>query len=91
VVIDEAMVSRVADLANGRGLDSTLQESLKQDFPGIRFTLCSEDDIHAGKPVLEHEGFDIYLVGNSDHCLTLTNDYTLATGVVIAEKYPEEE
>ncbi len=91
MVIDETMVSKVATMVNGRVIDAVLHESLKQDFPGIRFTLCSEDDIHVGKPVLENEGFDIYLVGSSDHCLTLTNDYALATGVVIAEKYPEEE
>ncbi len=89
--IDEAMVARVAALATGRDIDALLHETLKKDFPGVRFTLCSEDDIHAGKPVLENEAFDIYLVGSSDHCLTLTNDYGLATGVVIAEKYPEEE
>ena len=91
MVIDEAMVSRVAALVNGRVIDTVLHDSLKQDFPGIRFTLCTEDDIHTGKPVLEQQGFDIYLVGSSEHCLTLTNDYALATGVVIAEKYPEEE
>jgi hypothetical protein len=90
MVIDEVMLARVADLVDGCVIDSALQEQLKQAFPDIRFTLCSEDDIHAGKPVLEREGFDIYLVGNSDHCLTLTNDYALATGIVVAEKYPDE-
>jgi len=91
MVIDEALVSKVAAHAEGHGIDGALQDELKQAFPGIRFTLCSEDDIHVGKPVLEKDSFDVYLVGSSDHCLTLTNDYTLATGVVIAEKYPEDE
>lgn len=91
MVIDEGLVSKAAELTAGRVIDTLLHEELMQSFPGIRFTLCSEDDIHAGKPVLEGEGFYIYLVGSSDHCLTLTNDYALATGVVIAEKYPEEE
>ena len=91
MLIDEAMITKVAELATGQEIDTSLHESLKQNFPGIRFTLCTEDDIHAGKPVLASEHFDIYLVGSSDHCLTLTNDFALATGVVIAEKYPEEE
>jgi hypothetical protein len=91
VIIDEELVSNVAKIANSKPVDETLKEELKQAFPGIRFTLCSEDDIHAGKPVLESEGFEIYLVGSSDACLTLTNDYALATGVVIAEIWPEEE
>jgi len=91
VIIDEAMLKDVAKIANSKPVDDTLKEELKQAFPGIRFTLCSEDDIHAGKPVLEAEGFDIYLVGSSDHCLTLTNDFALATGVVIAETWADDE
>ncbi len=90
MAIDETMLTEVAVMIDSHGVDSALQENLRQTFPGVRFTLCSEDDIHAGKPVVTKEGFDIYLVGNSEHCLTLTNDFAAATGVVIAEKYPEE-
>lgn len=89
MIIDEELVGKVAELARSKPVDDTLKEELKQAFPGIRFTLCSEDDTHAGKPVMESEGFEIYLVGSSEHCLTLTNDYALATGVVIAEVYDE--
>jgi hypothetical protein len=88
--INEAMVTEVAAMTTGQVIDTLLQDNLMRTFPGVRFTLCSEDDIHAGKPVLTEQGFDIYLVGNSEHCLTLTNDFAAATGVVIAEKYPEE-
>lgn len=90
MIIDEALVANVAKMANSKPVDETLREELKQAFPGIRFTLCTEDDINAGKPVLESDRFEIYLVGSSDSCLTLTNDYALATGVVIAEIYEEE-
>lgn len=89
MIINEELVGKVAEMANGKPVDDTLKEELKKAFPGIRFTLCSEDDINAGKPVLETEGFDIYLVGSSEHCLTLTNDFALATGVVIAEVFDD--
>ncbi len=85
MIIDEAMVADVATLASARPVDELLREELKQAFPGIRFTVCSEDDIHTGKPVLAADGFAIFLVGSSDHCLTLTNDFSLATGIVIAD------
>lgn len=90
MIIDEAMIANVAEMAKGRNFDESLREELRQGYPGIRFTLCSEDDIHAGKPVLEIDGLAIYLVGSSDHCLTLTNDLSLATGLVIAELYEDE-
>ena len=89
--IDEAMIANVAMMANGKPVDETLKEELRQAFPGTRFTLCSEDDIHAGKPVLASEGYEIYLVGSGDHCMSLTNDFALATGIVIAEVFPEED
>jgi len=89
VIINEELVANVAKMASDRPVDEALKEELKQAFPGIRFTLCSEDDINAGKPVMASKGFEIYLVGSSEHCLTLTNDYALATGVVIAEVYDE--
>ena len=87
--IDEVVVANVAGMANGKPVDEILKADLRQAFPGIRFTLCSEDDINAGKPVMAAEGFDIYLVGSGEHCLTLTNDYSLATGVVIAETFED--
>lgn len=87
MIIDEALVERVAAFVAGEAIDEHLRGSLRASFPGIRFTLCSEDDIHSGKPVFEAEGFAIYLVGGSEHCLRLTNDYALATGVVVAERH----
>ncbi len=89
MIIDEVLVDKVAGLATGKVIDESLKDELKQSFPGVRFTLCSEDDIHSGKPVHASEGFAIYLVGSSDHCLTLTNDFALATGVVIAETFED--
>jgi len=89
MIIDEEMIANVARIADGKPVDDALKAELKQEFPGIRFTLCSEDDITAGKPVLTTDAFEIYLVGSSDHCLTLTNDYALATGVVIAETFED--
>ena len=89
MIIDDALVNEVARMVEGKVIDEMLKDELKQALPGIRFTLCSEDDIHAGKPVLKSDGFAIYLVGSSEHCLTLTNDFSLATGVVIAETFDE--
>lgn len=85
MIIDETLVSGVAAIAQQVDVDEDLKGALKTSYPEIRFTLCSEDDIHSGKPVMESDRHAIYLVGNGEHCLTLTNDYTLATGVVVAD------
>lgn len=74
-----------------KGVDDAVVSQLREQWPEIHFTYCSEDDIHNGKPVQEADQFSLYLVDSSEHCLCLTNDFDTATGLVIAEHYDEED
>lgn len=65
--------------------------ALKQDFPHIHFTLCSDDDVISGRPLREYLLFNIYLVNTSQHCAILTNDADNASGVVIAWRTEDED
>lgn len=59
--------------------------TLKQSWPDLRFTLCSDDDMPARmSPALRRERFNLYLVGGGEHCLSLTEDHLQAIGVVLA-------
>ena len=59
--------------------------TLKQSWPDLRFTLCSDDDMPARmSPALRRERFNLYLVSGSEHCLSLTDDPLQAIGVVLA-------
>lgn len=59
--------------------------TLKQSWPDLRFTLCSDDDMPARmSPALRRERFNLYLVSGSEHCLSLTEDPLQAIGVVLA-------
>lgn len=72
-------------VAMGGLSDATLAE-LKQTWPDLRFTFCSDDDMPARlPPALRREGFNLYLVNGSEHCLSLTDDPLQAIGVVLAE------
>lgn len=71
-------------------LDEAMIITLREQWPDIHFTYCSEDDIHSGKPIRETDKFSLYLVDSTEHCLCLTNDMNTATGLVIAEHYDEE-
>jgi hypothetical protein len=44
-----------------------------------------EDDIPNYEPMLECDGFNMYLVDGREHCLCLTRNYEHASGIVIAE------
>lgn len=90
-MIEPAVVEAIADRIGTEGLDGDLTARLKNIFPGIPFTLCSDDDIGNARPVLERPGFNLYLVDGSDSCLRLGEDYGSATGVVIAEVFDDED
>lgn len=66
-------------------LNETALAALKQAWPDLRFTLCSDDDMPARlPPALRRETFNLYLVNGSEHCLSLTSDPDQAIGVVLA-------
>lgn len=59
---------------------------LRQSFEGIHFTFCMDDDVaETAKPVHADPRFNLYLVDGRNHCLCLTNDAEIASGVVVAE------
>ncbi len=67
--------------------------SLRQRFPELHFTECSEDDISPRyKAAFSVSGFELYLIsGASGHCLELTNDPASATGILVASKVDDDE
>lgn len=59
--------------------------ALRQAWPDIHFTYCSEDDVPARlTPASEGEGFALYLVSGAQHCVGFTNHLEAATGLVLA-------
>lgn len=72
-------------------LDEAVVSGLRKSFPDYHFTYCMDDDIVTGKPVIERDAFKLYLIDGREHCLCLTNDHDVATGVVVAEVAEEDE
>ncbi|MFZ5579897.1 MAG: DUF6129 family protein [Pseudomonadota bacterium] len=59
--------------------------SLRGLYPGVHFTVCSENDMPARQPpFMSCEGFDLYLADAGQHCIQLTGSLENASGVVIA-------
>lgn len=90
-MISEQQTDAIAQQVLTEGLSETILPTLRENFPDIHFTYCMDDDVHVGKPVVEQEGFNIYLVDGREHCLCLTNDYDIATGVVLAEVIEDDD
>lgn len=87
MIIPETL-DRIADAASAQdALDEAALASLKQRWPELRFTLCNDDDMPARMPpAVQRDAFNLYLVGEGEHCISLTDDPLRAIGVVIAQR-----
>jgi hypothetical protein len=89
-MISPALAETIADQVQNHGLDEEAVSALRKAYPELHFTYCMDDDITAGRPVAERPGFNIYLVDGREHCLCLTADHDVATGLVLAETVEDE-
>lgn len=84
--ISENLLAQIAAAVAKSGFDKAGRSTVQQQFPDIKLTYCLLDEMGPKEPFREYDGFSLFLVGNSDHCLSLTNILDEATGVVLAEE-----
>lgn len=88
--LEQAQIAAIA-AAVGDATVPDLAARLRAQFPDLSITVCADNDIIGARPVLEREGFNLYLVDGGSHCLSLTSDPDTASGVVVAWVEAEEE
>ena len=84
-MLADATIQEIVRSVESSGLSEVTLARLRADHPGIHFTYCLDDDITARRAYLERPEFNVYLVDGREHCLKLTPDIELATGLVLAE------
>lgn len=72
-------------LGNGNAARPGIETELREAFPGVAFSICSDNDIPSRvRPLATGDGFALYGVSTSDHCASLTMQLEAAGGVAIA-------
>jgi hypothetical protein len=89
-MISQEQLQAVATRIASAYLNDELIGQLRSEFAPLHFTYCSDDDVCGFTPVIEQTGFNLYLIDGREHCLTLTHDCETATGLVVAEIYPDD-
>lgn len=84
-MIAEQVIDEINALLMDHGLNETAVTELRNKWPDIHFTYCSDDDVCGPPAVRESNGFSIYLIDSRDHCLSFTSSPEVATGLVLAE------
>jgi hypothetical protein len=85
-MIPSERLDQIVTIVERAGLNAQTLGALREALPDLHFTHCLDDDLGHQVPTRLAEGFNLYLVeGGSGHCLQLTQNPDLATGVVLAE------
>ncbi|QSI75188.1 MULTISPECIES: DUF6129 family protein [Niveibacterium] len=72
-------------LAHGKARQAGVDTALREAFPGMPFTLCSDNDIPSRlQPLARGEGFALYGINTAGHCAALTSSADTASGLAIA-------
>jgi len=88
-MISKSQIHEIASKIDFLGVNESTISALRERYQPIHFTYCMDDDLPNNTPVKEHKDFNLYLIDGREHCLCLTNDYELATGIVVAEIIPD--
>jgi hypothetical protein len=88
-MITTAQLAEISSKIKAQSVDESILSQLRQDYADIHFTYCMDDDIGSYQPVLSEAEFNLYLIDGREHCLCLTNNYEIATGIVVAEVVAE--
>lgn len=89
-MITTAQLAEISSKIKAYGVDESILSQLRSDYQSIHFTYCMDDDIGSYQPVLSETDFNLYLIDGREHCLCLTNNHDVATGIVIAEVVADE-
>ncbi|TCJ11566.1 hypothetical protein EZJ19_15555 [Parasulfuritortus cantonensis] len=90
-MIAEDTLAKVVAQVDSVGLGEATITALRQAWPGVHFTYCSEDEVPARlKPVADGRDFGVYLVSGAEHCVAFTDHLEAATGLVLAARSEED-
>ena len=90
-MISNSRLAEIVQCVEQQGMNSRILSQLRNAYPDLHFTYCMDADVIDVPPVEKGRSFNIYLVDTQEHCLRLTTDRQLATGVVLAEVSDEDE
>ena len=77
---------RIDEMLATRGGDLPAMADFRRVLPGLSMTRCDESDVAGEQVFREYPLCKLYLVDGNNHCWQLTQDPTVATGIVVTRK-----
>jgi hypothetical protein len=79
-------LSAIDDLLASASADAATVSLLRDVAPGVSATRCDASDIQDEAPFRSYERCNLFLLDRRDHCVRITNDPAVATGLIVAPK-----
>ena len=61
-------------------------QAVRARFPELRVTRCDVEDMRDETPVFHAGDFDVYLVDASNTCWKIIDEFSAATGLILASR-----
>ncbi len=90
-MISDSRLAQIVQCVERQGLHPKILSQLRNAYPDLHFTYCMNADVINVSPAEKRQAFHVYLVDSREHCLRLTTDRKIATGVVLAEVSDEDK
>jgi len=78
-------LAKIEAMLSAPDAEPSVLSDFRTQFPGISLTRCDASDVD-GEPIYrEFPRFNLYLVSAVDHCVTMTRDPNVATGIIVVQ------
>lgn len=78
-------LAQIEALLSAPDADPSVLQDFRQRFPGVSLTRCDPSDVDGERPYKEFARFNLYLVSAVNHCVTMTKDPAIATGIIVVQ------
>lgn len=82
-------LARIEALLAAPDADPSVLGDFRARFPGVSLTRCDPSDVDGERPYKEFTRFNLFLVSAVNHCVTMTRDPAIATGIIVVQNKVE--
>jgi len=78
-------LAKIEAMLDGPDANDSVLKDFRQNFPGVSMTRCDASDVEGENPYKKFPRFTLYLISAVDHCVTMTRDPDIATGIIVVQ------
>jgi hypothetical protein len=78
-------LAKIEAMLDGPDANDSVLKDFRQNFPGVSMTRCDASDVEGEHPYKKFPRFTLYLISAVDHCVTMTRDPGMATGIIVVQ------